>query len=72
MPDRAEERGGQTDRLAAGSPHEILPTVREVIALDAVAQGVPEILVGDDALEARVRWLHVSDNAGVARLLDGG
>ncbi|GAA1930242.1 PucR family transcriptional regulator [Microbacterium aoyamense] len=52
--------------------HEILPTVREVLALDAVAQGVPEVLVGDDALDARVRWLHVSDSAGVARLLDGG
>ncbi|WP_439593691.1 PucR family transcriptional regulator [Microbacterium sp.] len=52
--------------------HEILPTVREVLALDAVAQGVPEVLVGDDALDAPVRWLHVSDSAGVARLLDGG
>ncbi len=46
--------------------------MREVIALDAVAQGVPEVLVGDDALDARVRWLHVSDSAGVAPLLDGG
>ncbi|MGN8553435.1 UNVERIFIED_CONTAM: PucR family transcriptional regulator [Microbacterium sp. SLM126] len=46
--------------------------MREVISLDAVVQGVPEVLVGDDALDARVRWLHVSDNAGVARLLDGG
>ncbi|WP_404431070.1 PucR family transcriptional regulator [Microbacterium lacus] len=46
--------------------------MREVIALDAVAQGVPEVLVGDAALDARVRWLHVSDSAGVARLLDGG
>ncbi|MHC2998660.1 PucR family transcriptional regulator [Microbacterium sp. HJ5] len=46
--------------------------MREVISLDAVAQGVPEVLVGDEALDRRVRWLHVSDNAGVARLLDGG
>lgn len=46
--------------------------MREVIALDAVAHGVPEVLVGDEALDARVRWLHVSDSAGVARLLDGG
>lgn len=46
--------------------------MREVIALDAVVQGVPEVLVGDEALDRRVRWLHVSDNAGVARLLDGG
>ncbi|WP_353827807.1 PucR family transcriptional regulator [Agromyces sp. SYSU T0242] len=46
--------------------------MREILALDAVAAGVPEVLVGDDALEARVRWVHVSDSAGVARLLDGG
>lgn len=72
MPDRREDRTIQTDRLVAGSALETLPTVREVISLDAVVQGVPEVLVGDDALDARVRWLHVSDNAGVARLLDGG
>ncbi|WP_319805425.1 PucR family transcriptional regulator [Microbacterium sp. SSM24] len=72
MPDRREDRAIQTDRLVAGSALETLPTVREVISLDAVVQGVPEVLVGDDALDARVRWLHVSDNAGVARLLDGG
>jgi purine catabolism regulator len=72
VPDRREDRAIQTDRLVAGSALETLPTVREVISLDAVVQGVPEVLVGDDALDARVRWLHVSDNAGVARLLDGG
>ena len=43
-----------------------------MLALDAVVDGVPEVLVGDGALDARVRWLHVSDSAGVARLLDGG
>ena len=72
MPDRREDRTIQTDRPAVRSANETLPTVREVIALDAVAQGVPEVLVGDEALDARVRWLHVSDSAGVARLLDGG
>lgn len=46
--------------------------MREVIALDAIGNGVPEVIVGGDALDARVRWLHVSDSAGVARLLDGG
>ncbi|MDY0910261.1 PucR family transcriptional regulator [Microbacterium sp. CFBP9034] len=61
-----------TDRPIDRSAQETLPTVREVISLDAVVQGVPEVLVGDEALDARVRWLHVSDSAGVARLLDGG
>ncbi len=71
----AEGRGesvARTDRPGAVDGHETLPTVREVIGLDAVAQGGPEVLVGDDALEARVRWVHVSDSAGVARLLNGG
>lgn len=72
MPERREDPVIQTDRPAARSANETLPTVRDVIGLDAVVQGVPEVLVGDDALEARVRWLHVSDSAGVARLLDGG
>ena len=70
--ERHEDRAARTDRPASRAANEILPTVREVIALDAVTQGVPEVLVGDDALDARVRWLHVSDSAGVARLLDGG
>ncbi len=33
---------------------------------------MPEVLSGDEALDARVRWVHVSDSAGVARLLNGG
>ncbi|GAA1981848.1 PucR family transcriptional regulator [Microbacterium pumilum] len=72
MLERRDDRAISTDRPGQASASETLPTVREVIALDAVASGVPEVLVGDDALEARVRWLHVSDSAGVARLLDGG
>ncbi len=52
--------------------HLALPTVREVLRLDAVVEGVPEVLSGADALDGRVRWVHVSDSAGVARLLNGG
>lgn len=72
MPERREDRAIQTDRPTSWSDSPTLPTVREVLALEAVAQGVPEVLVGDAALDARVRWLHVSDSAGVARLLNGG
>lgn len=79
MPERRGNHADRTNRPgAAGSgPHGpatdvALPTVGEILALDAVAAGVPEVLVGDDALDARVRWVHVSDSAGVARLLDGG
>ena len=76
MPYRREASGIRTDRptldAASASADESLPTVREVLALEAVAAGVPELLVGGDALEARVRWVHVSDSPGVARLLNGG
>jgi purine catabolism regulator len=73
---RREDAQSRTDRpngpSSAPAADDGLPTVREILALDAVAAGVPEVLVGGSALEARVRWMHVSDSAGVARLLDGG
>ena len=49
-----------------------LPTVREVLALAPIADGIPEVVAGLDALDALVRWVHVSESAGVARLLQGG
>ena len=70
MPERREDATIRTDR-PNGVPQTGLPTVREVLALEAVAAGLPEILVGGDALDARVRWVHLSDSAGIARLLDG-
>ncbi|WP_284528189.1 PucR family transcriptional regulator [Microbacterium sp. T2.11-28] len=69
MPERREEGAIHTDRPTA---HESLPAVREVLTLEAVEAGMPDILVGGASLDARVRWVHVSDSAGVARLLDGG
>lgn len=69
MPDDAtdSQRGDDGDDAEA-----VLPTVREALRLAAVAAGLPEVLSGLDALDARVRWVHVSDSAGVARLLNGG
>lgn len=49
-----------------------LPRVSEVLALGALQAGRPDVLVGGSALDALVRWVHVSDSPGVARLLDGG
>lgn len=40
--------------------------------MPALVQGMPEVLVGQTALDSRVRWVHVSDSPGVSRLLDGG
>ncbi|SFR69810.1 purine catabolism regulatory protein [Agromyces sp. CF514] len=72
MSDRREDRVIQTDRPAVLQLGDGLPTVREILALDAVANGLPEVLAADELLDARVRWVHVSDSGGVARLLDGG
>lgn len=79
MPERREDRADRTNRPVRGAgggigaaTEDALPTVGEILAIDAVAAGVPEVLVGDAALDARVRWAHVSDSAGVARLLNGG
>lgn len=58
--------------MAAARPGDVLPTVAEVLALDAFAPGAPVVVVGDHALDAPVRWVHVSDSADVARLLEGG
>ncbi|WP_344819480.1 PucR family transcriptional regulator [Microbacterium soli] len=63
--------GGAGD-LRRTAAHGALPTVREILRLDVVVEGVPEVLSGSDALDEPVRWVHVSDSAGVARLLDGG
>ncbi|MGZ0711834.1 PucR family transcriptional regulator ligand-binding domain-containing protein (plasmid) [Coraliomargarita sp. W4R53] len=72
MPERREDQSIRTDRPVSRSAGETLPTVRDVLALEALVQGVPEVLVGDVALDARVRWVHVSDSGDVARLLNGG
>jgi purine catabolism regulator len=48
------------------------PTVGEVLALDAVRRGRPEIVAGRRGLERRVRWVHVSELADIAGMLRGG
>ncbi len=68
-----ESRKGHTDRPdPAWRDAESLPSVREVLTLGALAAGGLEVMAGDTGLDARVRWVHVSDSADVARLLDGG
>ncbi len=49
-----------------------LPSVRDVLKVEALRRGEPEVLVGGTALDAAVRWVHVSDSDRVAALLDGG
>lgn len=65
--ERQDFGADQTDRPASA-----LLTVADVLAENAVQAGSPEVVVGAAALDAEVRWVHASDSAGVARLLDGG
>ena len=50
----------------------MLPTVAEVLALEAVRRGEPKVVAGADRLDAPVRWVHVIELARAARLLRGG
>jgi PucR family transcriptional regulator, purine catabolism regulatory protein len=50
----------------------MLPTVADVLALDAVQRGSPRVLAGADRLDAGVRWVHVMELAGSGHLLRGG
>ncbi|MBT2474703.1 PucR family transcriptional regulator ligand-binding domain-containing protein [Microbacterium sp. ISL-103] len=68
MSDRSDVVRNRTDRPAGG----VFVSVADVLAEAAVQQGDPDVLVGGAALDAAVRWVHVSDSVGVARLLDGG
>lgn len=49
-----------------------MPSVGDVLDAGVLARGDPQVLVGGSALDARVRWVHVSDSDEVAGLLDGG
>ncbi len=46
-------------------------TVREAIALPALAAGDPVVLGGEAGLDTVLRWVHVSEVRDVARLLSG-
>ncbi len=49
-----------------------LPTVAEVLALDEFKAGEPTVLAGHAGLQARVRWVHISEVPDIASLLSGG
>ncbi|PRB16479.1 PucR family transcriptional regulator ligand-binding domain-containing protein [Microbacterium sp. MYb62] len=69
MSERQDFHPIRTDRPTRD--HALL-TIADVLAEPALQAGAPEVVVGGAALDAAVRWVHVSDSAGVARLLDGG
>ena len=50
----------------------MLPTVGELLSLDVIRRGSPQVVAGSEGLEARVRWVHVLELADAAHLLQGG
>jgi PucR family transcriptional regulator, purine catabolism regulatory protein len=50
----------------------MLPTVAQVLRLDAVRAGLPEVVAGRDSLGRLVRWVHAIELADAGRLLRGG
>ncbi|MBD8043267.1 PucR family transcriptional regulator ligand-binding domain-containing protein [Arthrobacter sp. Sa2BUA2] len=47
-------------------------TLEDVLELDVVRAGAPEVLSGQEFLGAPVRWVHVAELASLADLLEGG
>jgi PucR family transcriptional regulator, purine catabolism regulatory protein len=50
----------------------MLPTVGDLLGLDVIRRGSPQVLAGGEGLGARVRWVHVLEIADAAHLLQGG
>jgi purine catabolism regulator len=50
----------------------MLPTVGDLLSLDVIRRGSPQVVAGADGLAARVRWVHVLELADAAHLLQGG
>ncbi|MFK3985686.1 PucR family transcriptional regulator [Micromonospora sp. NPDC050397] len=50
----------------------MLPTVREVLALDPVRHGSPRLVAGESGLDRFVRWVHAAEVPDIAALLNGG
>jgi hypothetical protein len=50
----------------------MLPTVGDLLGLDVIRRGSPQVVAGSSGLAARVRWVHVLELADAAHLLQGG
>jgi PucR family transcriptional regulator, purine catabolism regulatory protein len=50
----------------------VLPSLGEVLAMDACRRGLPQVVAGTDRLDTPVRWVHAIELTDVARLLRGG
>jgi purine catabolism regulator len=50
----------------------MLPSLGEVLAMDACRRARPQVVAGEDRLGTPVRWVHAMELTDVARLLRGG
>ena len=50
----------------------VLPTLADVLELEAVRRGRPQVLAGHARLGVPVRWVHAIEQTDAARLLHGG
>src|SRR5215510_14394144 len=50
----------------------MLPSVRQVLEMDAVRAGEPRVVAGEESLGRLVRWVHAIELPDAARLLRGG
>ncbi|WP_431951826.1 PucR family transcriptional regulator [Actinacidiphila sp. bgisy167] len=50
----------------------MFPTVAEVLELDVLRRGAPQVVAGSGGLRRPVRWVHVSELADIAGMLRGG
>lgn len=49
----------------------MFPTVAEVLGLDALRRGSPQVVAGAQGLHRPVRWVHISELADIAGMLQG-
>lgn len=59
-------------RHTSWRPEEPALSVRQVLTLERVLAGDPEVVAGADGLDRAVRWVHVAEAADVGVMLTGG
>lgn len=67
LPDRHTVRPERSSGAASA-----LPTIADVLRLDAVTAAAPEVLTASDHLDATVRWVHVTETESVVGFVSGG
>ncbi|GCB44709.1 PucR family transcriptional regulator [Streptomyces sp. NL15-2K] len=61
-----------TTTLETWEPLEPILSVRQVLTLERVLAGEPEVVAGASQLDRAVRWVHVAEAADVGVMLSGG